>query len=226
VKRTRVTATTWLALVLLPGCGAVTQDLGNDDDASPTLTPDAAPTMPSMDGSAPRDASSRDTSSPPADARPTDACDACNVADVCVPTSCAEQGRTCGPTTDGCGHSLDCGTCMSGETCGGAGVCDNTGGNCVPQTCMEKGIFCGPTGDGCGNLLQCGTCSGGQTCGSAGMPNRCGAIPEAGSHCTPETCQQQGVQCGPAGDGCGGLLQCGTCAAPLKCGGGGPGICG
>jgi len=45
--------------------------------------------------------------------------------------------------------------------------------------------------------------------------------------CTTTTCAAQGIQCGPAGDGCGGELQCGPCAAPLTCGGGGtPGVCG
>src|SRR5207248_1279870 len=45
--------------------------------------------------------------------------------------------------------------------------------------------------------------------------------------CTPWTCQQLGYSCGPQGDGCGGLLQCGTCTPPQTCGGGGkPGVCG
>ncbi|MFT3768743.1 MAG: hypothetical protein QM820_25130 [Minicystis sp.] len=45
--------------------------------------------------------------------------------------------------------------------------------------------------------------------------------------CTPQTCASLGAQCGPAGDGCGGVLQCGTCQAPLTCGGGGtPSVCG
>ena len=45
--------------------------------------------------------------------------------------------------------------------------------------------------------------------------------------CTPTTCAAEGIECGPAGDGCGNLLQCGTlrhgavraaAAAPGKCG--------
>jgi len=44
--------------------------------------------------------------------------------------------------------------------------------------------------------------------------------------CAPETCAQQGIECGPAGDGCGNLIQCGSCAAGLNCGGGGAGKCG
>src|SRR5260370_238420 len=35
-----------------------------------------------------------------------------------------------------------------------------------------------------------------------------------------QTCAQQNVQCGPAGDGCGNILQCGTCPAGQLCVGG------
>jgi hypothetical protein len=44
--------------------------------------------------------------------------------------------------------------------------------------------------------------------------------------CTPTTCAAQNLQCGPAGDGCGNLIQCGTCPNGEYCGGGGPGVCG
>jgi hypothetical protein len=44
--------------------------------------------------------------------------------------------------------------------------------------------------------------------------------------CAPKTCAQQNIACGPAGDGCGGLLGCGSCAVGQTCGGGGPGKCG
>ncbi len=41
------------------------------------------------------------------------------------------------------------------------------------------------------------------------------------------TCSAQGVACGPATGGCGGLLQCGTCSGALTCGGSGvPSVCG
>ncbi len=42
-----------------------------------------------------------------------------------------------------------------------------------------------------------------------------------------QTCASVKAGCGPIGDGCGGLLQCGTCVAPDTCGGGGtPSNCG
>jgi hypothetical protein len=51
--------------------------------------------------------------------------------------------------------------------------------------------------------------------------------PDQPPPCTPSTCAQLGVQCGPAGDGCGGLQQCGSCPGGQTCGGGGvPNMCG
>jgi hypothetical protein len=44
--------------------------------------------------------------------------------------------------------------------------------------------------------------------------------------CNPTTCAAQNIECGPAGDGCGNLLDCGPCPAGQFCGGGGPGKCG
>jgi hypothetical protein len=44
--------------------------------------------------------------------------------------------------------------------------------------------------------------------------------------CTPKTCAQEGIMCGPAGDGCGGPLDCGPCPMGEYCGGAGPGKCG
>jgi hypothetical protein len=44
--------------------------------------------------------------------------------------------------------------------------------------------------------------------------------------CTPNTCMGEGVECGPASDGCGNLLNCGTCMPGQTCGGGGSGKCG
>jgi hypothetical protein len=87
-------------------------------------------------------------------------------------------------------------------------------------------ITCGPAGDGCGNLIQggCGTCTPPGTCGGGGVAGQCGG----GNGCIPKTCASLGYDCGPAGDGCGGLIPtCGTCTGADTCGGGGtPGVCG
>jgi hypothetical protein len=101
--------------------------------------------------------------------------------------------------------------------------------NCMPLTCAAQNLMCGQTGDGCGNLLNCGTCPPGQVCGGGGT-GRCGAPPDGGTMmtmCTPRTCAQQSLSCGPAGDGCGNVINCGACIEGLTCGGGGtPGVCG
>ena len=44
--------------------------------------------------------------------------------------------------------------------------------------------------------------------------------------CTPKTCADLGFQCGLAGDGCGGMLDCGTCGPGQVCGASVPGLCG
>lgn len=91
--------------------------------------------------------------------------------------------------------------------------------NCRPKTCAEQGIECGPAGDGCGGILEnCGSCGPGLRCGGPGAPSKC-VSPNVGTGCVPKTCEELGVTCGPAGDGCGGILEnCGTCAAGQQCG--------
>ena len=99
--------------------------------------------------------------------------------------------------------------------------------SCTPRTCAQQNISCGPAGDGCGNLIAggCGMCTSPQTCGGGGVGGKCGH-PDGGK-CVPDTCAKLGIKCGPAGDGCGGLIQCGPCMAQQTCGGGGtPGVCG
>ena len=145
----------------------------------------------------------------------------------CTPLTCAKLGYTCGPAGDGCGGLLDCGACKPPQSCGGGtapSVCGGDAG-CVPQTCASQGIQCGPAGDGCGGMLQCGACPAPALCGAGGF-GICGLLPDAAA-CVPRTCAQQGITCGPAGDGCGNVLACGSCTAPETCGGGGtPGKCG
>lgn len=106
--------------------------------------------------------------------------------------------------------------------------------SCTPLTCSNYPAgTCGAQSDGCGGLTtNCGTCTAPETCGGGGVPNQCGSPPEAGS-CVPQTCTGQNIQCGPAGDGCGGVIaSCGTCPTGQTCSGGhcyaadgGPPIC-
>jgi hypothetical protein len=150
---------------------------------------------------------------------------------TCTPKSCMDQHIQCGPAGDTCGNLIPngCGSCPTGQTCGGGGVpgmCGPPpgGGSCTPETCMDQHIACGPAGDGCGGKLACGDCTPPSTCGGGGVPGQCG--PTQG--CMPRTCADLHINCGPAGDGCGNLIaSCGTCVPPASCGGGGvPGQCG
>jgi hypothetical protein len=92
---------------------------------------------------------------------------------------------------------------------------------CTAKSCADQNIACGPAGDGCGNIIQCGNCAAGTACGAGGA-SQCGPV---ANPCTPNACPactDAGVcPCGPEGDGCGGLLQCGTCPMGQTCGGGG-----
>ncbi len=111
----------------------------------------------------------------------------------------------------------------SPDTCGGGGKSNQCGapdaGSCVPQTCKQERIGCGTAGVGCGNLIQGCTFTLPVTCGGCGTPCQCGILD--GGTCVALTCAEQNINCGPAGDGCGNLLMCGTCSGTQTCGGGG-----
>jgi hypothetical protein len=97
-----------------------------------------------------------------------------------------------------------------------------------PKTCKDLDVFCGEADDGCGHRLDCGTCDvdAGEICGGGGF-SKCGR-PDAGG-CIPQTCAEQGINCGKATDTCGHeIASCGTCDdnAGEFCGGGGASKCG
>jgi hypothetical protein len=143
---------------------------------------------------------------------------------VCTPNSCSGLGLQCGSASDGCGNTISCGNCPAGDICSN-GTCEPTG--CTPATACPANIHCGQWGDGCGGLINCGTCPPGETCGGSGVNGTCGAPPDGGA-CVPQACPAN-IDCGPYGDGCGGLVPggCGTCPPGETCGGGGVnGMCG
>jgi hypothetical protein len=58
-----------------------------------------------------------------------------NGACPCTPTTCAALGADCGTLADGCGGTLDCGTCTDPEICGGGGTTNVCGvPSCTPGT--------------------------------------------------------------------------------------------
>jgi hypothetical protein len=150
------------------------------------------------------------------------------------PTSCDKLAckdydgdGLCGPVSDGCGGTLDCGfDCASDEICGAvtAGKCGKA--MCTPQSC-ESALatlgngFCGFVPDGCGGEIKnCSSaCTGGDTCGGGGTPDVCGQ--GATEECVPRTTADCGSTCGDISDGCGYVVHCSDCTDPETCGGGG-----
>ena len=93
---------------------------------------------------------------------------------TCVPFTCTGLHYECGVAADGCGNTLDCGSCTkSGDTCGGGGVQNTCGQPCMPATCKSLNYNCGAASDTCGGVISCGVCPTGKTCGLV-QANRCG----------------------------------------------------
>ena len=155
---------------------------------------------------------------------------------ACVPKSTCGPGE-CGSIANGCGGVLDCGNnCAAGTICGGDGTPNVCGApNCVPAAACPAGMNCGSYSDGCGGLIQCGASGGGcpapQICGGSGQSNVCGGgvTGDGGAPCVPKTTATAcgAKSCGPVADGCGGLVNCGTCTSPEICGANNsPNVCG
>lgn len=139
---------------------------------------------------------------------------------VCVPRTTADCGTSCGPISDGCGSTVDCGGCTDPETCGGGGTPSECGAPvCVPRDCADFNANCGSIPDGCGDTVDCGGCNGNEFCNA----NQCQAVV-----CVPlEADDVCPGFCGMQSDGCGGTVNCGGCTGNNTCGGGGtPSVCG
>lgn len=108
-------------------------DLGDlaDDAPSPGDTGAADDTDAANDTADPSDALADDTDGRDPDTPATDM--------GCVPVSCAGAGIECGPLDDGCGATLDCGSCPWGGICGAeaAGLCADPA--CEGDTCDRFG---------------------------------------------------------------------------------------
>jgi len=79
---------------------------------------------------------------------------------TCPDPNCAAVGANCGVLSDGCGLSVDCGTCqVMGETCGGGGVPNVCGSTSICGDGMVTGSeACDDgdlqNGDGCSSTCQ------------------------------------------------------------------------
>jgi hypothetical protein len=212
-------------VAVVAGVAVVASACGSDSESQfvdPNANQDEAGTPPPPGTFTPVDAGTSDGSNP-----------------NCKPLTCAAAKANCGPVGDGCGGIVQCGTCSipSGETCGGGGVPSTCGKPaCKLLTCKDANATCGVASDGCGGVTaSCGSCNtaAGEFCGGGGA-SKCGGGVDGGADggvaCVPKTCLELGQNCGPAADGCGGLIpSCGTCnvAGGETCGGGGtPSVCG
>jgi hypothetical protein len=147
-----------------------------------------------------------------------------------TPITCAQStGRYCGTIGNGCGGSVDCGSCPSGFECGSgaqANLCVQIGCTVTTSCTPASGRYCDKIGDGCGKTLDCGACPAGETCGGGGTAGVCGAAPDPNCQkisCTPPG---GGQYCGKIGDNCRGTLDCGDCPGGKVCGGDGvPHVC-
>src|SRR5258708_6844782 len=61
--------------------------------------------------------------------------------------TCADLGYECGLASDGCGHTLDCGTCPKCSACDDLQMPGKCVALCCPKTCADLGVQCGPTSD-------------------------------------------------------------------------------
>jgi hypothetical protein len=159
------------------------------------------------------------------------------LSDLCKPISerTACKGKACGIEGDGCGGQFDCGSCKTGEACGGdkpfqcSAVPDNYDDqNCPAKipSCKSAGARCGVIGNGCGGTIDCtkelGACPAGSICGLK-TPYQCDAPPPP--TCKPAaSCAAMGWACGLAVDSCGTVHDCSkegrTCGPLAACIGG------
>ena len=120
------------------------------------------------------------------------------------------------------------------DPCEASGTSCLTGDQCCSGYCGagDGGIVCGTQPAGCavlGNKCAMTSDCCGATTGIACIDGYCAApvAPHDAGGCVRTTCSKLGFNCGPAGDNCGGLLECGTCTSPATCGGAGvSGVCG
>jgi hypothetical protein len=93
---------------------------------------------------------------------------------TCTPLTSCPAPLNCGTISDGCGGTLNCGTCSGTNTCGGTGqtnVC-GTPNTCTPATCGSNN--CGAMPDGCGGTVTCPACTSSQVCATQGsQANTC-----------------------------------------------------
>lgn len=132
-------------------------------------------------------------------------------------TVCADDDGCC---PDGCtqNEDNDCDAICGNDVVELGEVCD---GNC-PATCNDGNACTADSSSGSQNTCDfvcrndtVNACTNGDGC----CPANCDWTNDNDCPCTPQTCGQQGLQCGQATDGCGNPLNCGGCPGGQACNG-------
>lgn len=105
-------------------------------------------------------------------------------AGTCEPQTCGTLGHACGAPDDGCGTSLDCGSCPNGQFCSADGVCGTQSG---PQQCSK------PTASTTGPRVPLSHAAGGELSGTH-MGKRFGSQVIANGPLTLIDCEMPGLR--------------------------------
>ena len=119
---------------------------------------------------------------------------------VCDPITCAERGAECGPLDNGCGKTIQCGTCDAPAVCD-----ENENACCTPRTCASVDAECGELPDQCGGVIDCGRCPEGETCSTD-------------FQCGTETFECPSEACAPGGSDEECCLELESCSWTTVCG--------
>ena len=164
------------------------------------------------------------------------------LSDPVLITNTSSDPNNCGACALFCGGVCSGGTCTTvscpgSPACSGNGTCNQSTGSCTcapgftGSDCSQTQALCNTPPSSCFNPIgapingQCvysprpaGTACPGGTCNGTGT---------CVVSCTATSCAAQGANCGIIGDGCGGVLNCGSCPSGQSCGASGiPNVCG
>lgn len=111
--------------------------------------------------------------------------------------------------------------CAADEACNAFGQCRKTCKQCYDYLVNGRQMPCGQITNNCGTVLTCNGCASTERCQNRRcVPQSCAPgrnRAAAEECCLPETCEGLGKSCGEWPDGCGGVLDCGSCCVPATC---------
>jgi hypothetical protein len=152
--------------------------------------------------------------------------EACERQFGCPGGECDLLHGMCCPST-GC-RSYDPATQSCSRGCAKDSYCNAITQTCTPRckTCLDylvdgRYLPCGQITNNCGDVLTCNSCASTERCENRRcVPRTCErgrGTAAADDCCPPQTCEEIGRDCGEWDDGCGGMIDCGTCPCPKTC---------